>query len=114
MPGNDIPRTNNDAVYPSFTHGFDDDFQPFQITVISGDKEAVSGGMGFVIQSLEDFAEEGVVNAADNDSQSVGAISLQATGNRARDVSEFLGVLFDPDDGIWSDGRVFAQGTRDC
>jgi len=24
------------------------------------------------------------------------------------------GVLFDPDDGIWSNGRMFAQGARDC
>ena len=114
MPGGDIPGTDNDAIHPSFTHGLDNDFQPFQIAVISSDEEAVSRSMGFVIQSLEDFAEEGIVNAADNDPQSVGAVGLQATGYCAWDVSELLGVLFDPDDGIWSDGRMFPQGARDC
>src|SRR5574340_594659 len=100
------------SVGPVLHQRLDDFLLPGGIVLRGGNEQAVSGLLGDLFDPEEDFAEEGIVDAADDDAKLLGAVGLQAAGSRGRQVGHFLGCLADAFGGLLRDEGITAQRAR--
>ena len=104
-------RADYDAIRALLHHGLND--LPLLDRIMLGgcDEQAVSSRLGADFDAVEDLAEKGVGNAADNHTQNLGSIGLEAARHSAGSITHFLGNLADPFGSFTGHQVVHPQGT---
>ncbi len=94
-------------------HGADDGALTLQVALGGSNEQAVAALLGHIVNALEDFAKERVVNRIDNHPQHLRTVGLQAAGGGGGLVAQLSGNLPDVFRRRERDQRAAAQGARD-
>jgi len=68
------------TIHSMLAHGLDDDSLPVGVALRCSHEETVIVALRYLLNALQDFTEIGIVNVADNPSQGLRTICLQASG----------------------------------